>query len=233
MRLLNVQTLYFEEFVGEVGDGIPLYAILSHTWGAEEVSYRDHVDQQSLSKKGYDKINSCCRLADSEGFQYVWIDTCCIDKSLSAELSEAINSMFQWCRDAGICYAYLNDVNSSEEPTTEASSFARSHWFTRGWTLQELLAPAEVVFLGSDWVEIGTKKSLRAAVSRVTRISEKVLDECHWTEYSVAQKMSWAAGRRTTRLEDEAYCLMGLFDVNMPLLYGEGRKAFSRLQQRF
>lgn len=231
MRLLNVETLDFAEFVGEVGDGIPPYAILSHTWGDEEVTYKDHIEQTALLKRGYDKIHSCRRLADSEGFQYIWIDTCCIDKSSSAELSEAINSMFNWYRDAGICYAYLSDVHSSEDPTAETSSFARSRWFSRGWTLQELLAPTEVVFLGSDWVEIGTKKSLRSLVSRITRIDAKVLNECSWSEYSVAQKMSWAAGRRTTRPEDGAYCLMGLFDVNMPLLYGEGHKAFSRLQQ--
>ncbi|KAF4626331.1 hypothetical protein G7Y89_g11828 [Cudoniella acicularis] len=233
MRFINVKTLKFEEFIGEIGNGIPTYAILSHTWGKEEVSYSDYINQQSLqlSKKGYEKILGCCRLAESEGFQYVWIDTCCIDKSSSAELSEAINSMFQWYRDAGICYAYLSDVDSSENPSIEESSFFRSRWFTRGWTLQELLAPAEVVFTGSDWVEIGTKKSLCSAISLITNISENVLDECRWDDYSVAQKMSWASGRQTTRLEDEAYCLMGLFDVNMPLLYGEGRKAFSRLQQ--
>ncbi|KAF8857863.1 HET-domain-containing protein, partial [Acephala macrosclerotiorum] len=231
MRLLNVKTLKFEEFIGEVGDGIPPYAILSHTWGSEEVTYNDHTSQRSQTKEGHKKIRRCCQVAESEGFQYVWIDTCCIDKSSSAELSEAINSMFQWYRDAGICYAYLSDVDSSGDPSKKASSFAQSRWFTRGWTLQELLAPAELVFLASDWVEIGTKRSLCDAVSDITRISKKVLEECRWSEYSVAQKMSWAAGRNTTRLEDEAYCLMGLFDVNMPLLYGEGRKAFSRLQQ--
>lgn len=242
MRLLNVHTFAFEEFVGEVGNGIPPYAILSHTWGPEEVTFKDHAGKglESIDKKGYDKIRGCCRLAESEGFQYVWIDTCCIDKSSSAELSEAINSMFQWYRDAAICYAYLSDVDGSEDPDKCAegsdesgggSSFSRSRWFTRGWTLQELLAPYEVIFLASDWSEIGTKKSLRSVVSRVTHISEKVLQECRWDEYSVAQKMSWAASRQTTRLEDAAYCLMGLFDVNMPLLYGEGRKAFLRLQQ--
>ena len=242
MRLLNVHTFEFEEFIGEVGNGIPPYAILSHTWGSEEVTFKDHTEkgQESNQKKGYDKIRGCCHLAEAEGFQYAWVDTCCIDKSSSAELSEAINSMFQWYRDAAICYAYLDDVDGSEDPTglvdgenqsAGGSSFACSRWFTRGWTLQELLAPSEVIFLAADWSEIGTKKSLRSAVSRVTRISEKVLEQCRWDEYSVAQKMSWAASRQTTRVEDEAYCLMGLFDVNMPLLYGEGRKAFSRLQQ--
>ena len=233
MRLLNTKSLDFEEFqvVGNGGSGNLSYAILSHTWGTEEVSFADHISRQNLSKGGYDKIRGCCKLAESEGFQYVWIDTCCIDKSSSAELSEAINSMFQWYRNAAVCYAYLSDVDSSEIPDKDASSFSRSRWFTRGWTLQELLAPTEVVFLGSDWTEIGTKRSLRATVSRITGISENVLQQGNWSGYSVAQKMSWGAGRQTTRPEDEAYCLMGLFDVNMPLLYGEGRKAFSRLQQ--
>ncbi|KAG8160143.1 hypothetical protein KVR01_009679 [Diaporthe batatas] len=242
MRLLNAHTFEFEEFLGQVGNGIPPYTILSHTWGTDEVTFKDHTERgrDSTHKKGYDKIRGCCRLAVAEGFQYVWIDTCCIDKSSSAELSEAINSMFRWYRDAAICYAYLGDVSGSEDQSEfgdgdnqpdVGSSFARSRWFTRGWTLQELLAPSEVVFLAADWSEIGTKKSLRGAVSHITGISEKVLHECLWDEYSVAQKMSWAASRQTTRLEDEAYCLMGLFDVNMPLLYGEGRKAFSRLQQ--
>ncbi|RYP50462.1 hypothetical protein DL769_010947 [Monosporascus sp. CRB-8-3] len=231
MRLLNVETLQFEEFIGEVGVDIPLYAILSHTWGEEEVSFADHVSRQSWSRKGYEKICGCCRLAKSEGFQYAWIDTCCIDKSSSAELSEAINSMFTWYHDAAVCYVYLNDVEASEDPTALDSSFSRSRWFTRGWTLQELLAPAEVVFLGSNWVEIGTKKSLCASVSRITRISQKVLEDGSWATNSIAEKMSWASGRRTTRVEDEAYCLMGLFNVNMPLLYGEGREAFLRLQQ--
>lgn len=231
MRLLNTRTLKFEEFLGEAGKEIPPYAILSHTWGPEEVSYKDYVDNNGSSKLGYEKIAQFCRLADSEGFNYVWIDTCCIDKSSSAELSEAINSMMRWYRDAIICHAYLSDVDSSEAAVPEDSSFARSRWFTRGWTLQELLAPAEVVFLGSDWKEIGTKKSLRNVVSRITGIDVRALDKGSWLDYSVAQKMSWAARRQTTRPEDEAYCLMGLFDVNMPMLYGEGRKAFYRLQQ--
>ena len=231
MRLVSVETLDFEEFMGEVGNGIPSYAILSHTWDAEEVSYKDYIEQKNLSKKGYSKIRRFSELVISEGFQYFWIDTCCIDKSSSAELSEAINSMFQWYRDADICYAYLSDVESSGDPTAEESSFVRSRWFTRGWTLQELLAPVEVVFLSSDWEEIGTKKSLGPTVSAITGVSARALDERCWPQYSVAQKMSWAAARCTTRPEDGAYCLMGLFGVNMPLLYGEGRRAFLRLQE--
>lgn len=227
MRLINVSTLALEEFVGEA---VPDYAILSHTWEAEEVSLAEYTAQNCQNKKGYEKVKAFCRLARTEGFRYGWVDTCCIDKTSSAELSEAINSMFQWYRDATVCYAYLADVDSAEDAAAKDSSFASSRWFTRGWTLQELLAPVEVVFLGGDWVEIGTKKSLRDAVSAATGIDHGAL-KGSWSGYSVAQKMSWAAGRKTTRLEDEAYCLMGLFDVNLPLLYGEGRKAFSRLQQ--
>jgi len=237
MRLLKTSNLEFEEFASD--DNLPPYAILSHTWGHDEVSFADHVNRNAHQdaarrqppKAGYDKIDGCCKLAESEGFYYVWIDTCCIDKSSSAELSEAINSMFQWYRNAAICYAYLSDVDILEPPSGEMEAFSSSRWFTRGWTLQELLAPAELVFLTSNWAEIGTKTSLATAVSRITRINTKVLREGNWAGYSVGQKMSWAAGRQTTRLEDEAYCLMGLFDVNMPLLYGEGRKAFLRLQQ--
>lgn len=231
MRLLNTRTLEFEEFFGEAGNGIPRYAILSHTWGLEEVSYKDHAKGEGSSKQGWGKVRNCSQLANSEGFDYLWIDACCIDKSSSAELSEAINSMFQWYRGAAVCYAHLSDVPSSEDPALEGSSFFRSRWFTRGWTLQELLAPKELVFVGADWKEIGTKRSLRVAVSRITGIAVQTLDKQSWPEYSTAQKMSWAAGRQTTRLEDEAYCLMGLFNISMPMLYGEGRRAFSRLQQ--
>jgi hypothetical protein len=189
------------------------YAILSHTWGTEEVSFADHIRRQNLSKGGYDKIRSCCKLAESEGLQYVWIDTCCIDKSSSAELSEAINSMFQWYRNAAICYTYLSDVDSLETPDEVASSFSRSRWFNRGWALQELLAPTEVIFLGSNWTEIGTKRSLCATVSRTTGISQNVLKQGNWSGYSVAQKMSWGAGRPLdlkTRHTASWVCLMSI-----------------------
>ena len=232
MRLLNAHTLDLEEFVGEPGNGVPPYAILSHVWGPQEVTFHEMTSDRSalVQREGFQKILGCCAKAKSEGHRFVWIDTCCIDKSCSAELSEAINSMYRWYREATICYAYLHDVPSTENPVVKSSSFWHSRWFTRGWTLQELLAPYEVVFLSDDWREIGSKRSLSKIVSDITKVDERTLIDCTWNHTSVACRMSWASSRNTTRVEDSAYCLMGLFDINMPLIYGEGQKAFSRLQ---
>jgi hypothetical protein len=135
--------------------------------------------------------------------------------------------MFEWYRKAEICYAYLSDVPSAYDNHNEDNSaFRNSSWFTRGWTLQELLAPRWVEFFDHNWVRIGTKSSLESLIQSITNISHL----SNFDEACVAQKMSWASERQTSRLEDQAYCLMGLFEVNMPLLYGEGRKAFLRLQ---
>ncbi|KAK0719153.1 heterokaryon incompatibility protein-domain-containing protein, partial [Lasiosphaeris hirsuta] len=214
----------------------PRYAILSHTWTASELTFQDLTTAfQDLptpgpapaAHPGYPKLRAACALAAREGFEYIWIDTVCIDKTSSAELSEAINSMFAWYQGAAVCYAFLADVGAGGGGT-----LAGSRWFTRGWTLQELIAPAVVVFLDGAWREVGTKSSLVGELAAITGVDEGVLvprgvlDAC-----SVAQRMSWAAGRTTTRVEDGAYSLMGLFDVNMPLLYGEGEKAFLRLQR--
>ncbi|KAK5651822.1 hypothetical protein OQA88_11591 [Cercophora sp. LCS_1] len=235
MRLLSTATEKAHEFFGRKA---PRYAILSHTWGEEEVTFRHLAEPSTYKKlKGYAKIRGSCEVARREGFRWIWIDTCCIDKSSSAELSEAINSMFKWYEDAAVCYAYLPDV-ASPDPST----FSRSRWFTRGWTLQELIAPSVVVFLDSDWEEIGTKTTLVTEIASVTGIDKSVLvppPDTRSGPYSIrtilhgcstAQRMSWAAKRSTTRIEDQAYSLMGIFDVNMPLLYGEGTKAFLRLQ---
>ncbi|RBR17595.1 hypothetical protein FVER53590_25089 [Fusarium verticillioides] len=232
MRLINVETLELESFTGEYGGSIPTYAILSHVWTSEEVSLQQMSGLSPLPEesKGYRKIVDFCAKAKTEGFEYGWIDTCCIDKTSSAELSEAINSMFQWYRKSAACYVYLNDVGSAENPRSSDSRFRKSRWFTRGWTLQELLAPHEVIFLAEDWREIGTKASLSATISDITKIDVATLAKQSWPHVSVAGIMSWASMRQTTRLEDQAYSLMGLFDVNMPLIYGEGPKAFYRLQ---
>jgi hypothetical protein len=213
---------------------LPPYAILSHVWEDEEISFQELTSEGAKLMKGYWKITAACATAAKDGLQYIWIDTCCINKESSAELSEAINSMFLWYGNSRICYAYLADVPSDEDPTSPLSSFVLSKWFTRGWTLQELLAPNKVVFCGRDWINIGTKGSLRDAISVITGIKPEAIvggRSFVFDDIPVAVRMSWAADRHTTRVEDVAYCLMGIFDVNLPLMYGEGRKAFVRLQQ--
>jgi hypothetical protein len=160
---------------------------------------------------------------------YAWIDTCCIDKTCSAELNEAINSMFKWYEQALMCYAFLSDLAPGAELE---EALADCRWFTRGWCLQELLAPNEVIFFDRQWTAVGTRFKLKDLISKITRIDEHVLiDSQRMYELPIARRMSWAARRHTTRVEDQAYCLLGLFEVNMPMLYGEGDRAFLRLQE--
>jgi hypothetical protein len=227
MRLINSATHKLVEFSGV----IPEYAILSHTWEKEELSFHDIQGGNAKNMAGYAKVEGCCLKAQLDCIDYVWIDTCCIDKTSSAELSEAINSMYRWYKEAQVCYAYLADVPSGEALQSADSPFVKSRWFRRGWTLQELIAPSSLVFYGNDWVEIGTKLSLQKLVCAITGIPIDVLKFGDVGEFSVAQRMSWASKRQTTRVEDMAYCLMGLFGVNMPMLYGEGERAFERLQE--
>ncbi|KAK5119389.1 hypothetical protein LTR85_007745 [Meristemomyces frigidus] len=332
MRLLNVYTEKLEEFDNE--SGLPRYVILSHTWGKDEVSYQDILTDPDVSKKdGYRKIRKTCEKATVHGIKYAWIDTCCINKASSAELSEAINSMFRWYSHAEVCYAYLSDVPNPPVQSTElrvsdgidepdylcdscdkligvrykcmscedvdfceqciASGgshghrghrivliprhqdryarlaaapafvgkslsgeatptvadieevtldrvvednlrlFAQSRWFRRGWTLQELLAPHELLFYNEDWVLIGSLDTLLVRVCKATGIDEEVLRRTTpISQLSIATRMSWMAHRATTRPEDKAYSLLGIFNVNLPLLYGEGgERAFFRLQE--
>lgn len=237
MWLLNVWSLQLRSF--ELGDA-PQYAILSHTWGEEEISFQDLTERANdRNKLGWKKILGMCELCKPEppGLNWVWIDTCCIDKASSAELSESINSMFAYYNRSSICIAYLEDVSPhyQDENGGEVSNavFGRSRWFTRGWTLQELIAPVRLAFCSQDWSVIGDKNSLRHLLHSITLIDLEVLiDPCRRDDCSIAQRMSWASKRETTRPEDEAYSLMGIFSVNMPLLYGEGgTRAFLRLQQ--
>ena len=238
MRLLHIYDLRFQEFFDS---DIPPYAILSHRWGKDEVSYQDFLAGRKKDSEGYKKIVACCKYArndknacDSEGgpIQWVWIDTCNIDKSSSAELTEAINSMYRWYKEAVICYAYLKDVTRAEERYITLDRLRKSQWFSRGWTLQELLAPQNVVFLDKDWIRIGDKQLLSKLISHETGIRQEYLHyprHKSFTLIPVAVKMSWASGRATSRIEDRAYSLLGIFDINMPLIYGEGEKAFQRL----
>ncbi|KAI0965750.1 heterokaryon incompatibility protein-domain-containing protein [Xylaria arbuscula] len=227
MWLLNSCTWEMKEFISN--KQAPPYAILSHTWGDEEVSFRQwqYEPMEVVKKKeGFTKINYCCRQAATDGFEWVWIDTCCIDKSSSAELSEAINSMFQWYKNAAVCYAYLCDIVNNSK-----FDLAKARWVTRGWTLQELIAPREVVFYSSVWQKLGTRSKFSAHLAAVTGINEPFLNKKSLNKASIAQRMSWAAKRTTLREEDTTYCLLGIFNVNMPLIYGEGPKAFQRLQE--
>ncbi|KAK1759837.1 heterokaryon incompatibility protein-domain-containing protein [Echria macrotheca] len=245
MRLINTWSLKLEQFFG---DYIPAYAILSHTWGADEVSLQEWlVDHSTIAaKQGCIKIIRACELARSHGHIYLWVDTNCIDKTSSAELSEAINSMFRWYRSADVCYAYLADLPDL--------SFPHSRWFSRGWTLQELLAPGRIEFYDGDWTYRGNRDTLAEQISQATGIStsflsfkytgeryltnekgqfvvHEILNARPLDSASIATRMSWLANRRTTRVEDMAYCMLGIFDINMPLLYGEGIRAFQRLQE--
>ncbi|KAJ9148904.1 Ankyrin [Pleurostoma richardsiae] len=278
MRLLDTSTL---RLVNKHEGDIPAYAILSHTWGGddEEVTFQDIQEASTrrfgqlsalfghhaaLQKAGFAKIRDSARLAESQGYQFIWIDTCCIDKTSSAELSEAINSMFRWYREAAVCYAFLDDVddglqNPFRAPAKEANaagagvdheerdlvqSIRSSRWFTRGWTLQELIAPSNVYFYSRSWNLLGSRLGddmsgplspvarFPELLSEITGIDSDVLAGFVVLEdLSVANRMKWAARRQTTRPEDIAYCLMGIFNVNMPLLYGEGHRAFMRLQE--
>lgn len=303
MRLLNTKTLTLRFFPGKEK---PPYAILSHTWGDDELLFQDISGGltwafeellQDQQKEGLAKVLNSCRLAKANGCDWIWIDTCCIDKSSSAELSEAINSMFRWYAESAICYAYLSDF-------VHGTDFQGSRWWSRGWTLQELIAPRNVEFFDGSWGFIGNRNQLAERIAEISGVDESILRQGHHrrcgyvrhvrlphvfeiigkkvsasgdglhqraslmdgekapvlqeerlptleerlmgcdcqdsftpipplsiqlARVSLSTRMSWASKRRTTREEDISYCLLGLFNVNMPLIYGEGGKAFSRL----
>ncbi|CCX05199.1 Similar to Vegetative incompatibility protein HET-E-1; acc. no. Q00808 [Pyronema omphalodes CBS 100304] len=205
MRVVNTSTLELKD------TAVSEYAILSHVWGQSEVTFQEMLGDPikrppSLTmKSGYRKIKNACAQALRDGFEHIWIDTCCIDKISSAELSEAINSMYLWYRDSTVCYAYLGDA------------FETSKWFERGWTLQELIAPQMLCFMITNGI-----------------LSEKVfvtIQNLSDNGDYIAEKMSWASERVTTRIEDTVYCLMGIFGIHMPILYGQKENAFYRLQR--
>ncbi|KAF1962506.1 HET-domain-containing protein [Byssothecium circinans] len=230
MRLLRLEDGGAISLVEYMTDSPP-YAILYHTWGADnqEVTLKEMIDGTATDKIGYDKIRRCGEQAARDGLDYFWVDTCCIDKSSSAELSEAINSMFQYYQEAEVCYVYLADV---EHEHWNHAAFSNSRWFTRGWTLQELLAPQTVKFFEKNWAFLGHRLDLAKPLMRGTRISLDVLTgRQKLQDESIATRMSWAAHRQTKRPEDMAYCLLGIFQVNLPLIYGEGMRAFWRLQE--
>lgn len=222
-------------------DKRPPYAILSHTWAAddsEEVTRAEVETSDGQKKPGYEKIRFCAEQARKDGISHCWVDTCCIDKTNLVELSEAITSMYRWYQDAVKCYVYLPDVSCLPQASRGDAyalwwpQFQASKWFTRGWTLQELLAPTTVEFYSSEGVLLGDKKTLARQIHQITSIPVDALQDSSLAQFSVSERMRWAEMRRTKKPEDRAYSLLGIFDVSISVIYGEGeKKAFRRLQR--
>ncbi|KAH6707609.1 hypothetical protein BKA61DRAFT_420165, partial [Leptodontidium sp. MPI-SDFR-AT-0119] len=239
MRFLEANNDGGFSLTEDLGEKIPRYAILSHRWEAEEVTFKDLIDGTGKNKAGYKKIRFCGEQAGRDGIQYFWVDTCCIDKTNNTELAEAINSMFCWYRDAAKCYVYLSDVPGSTSNTDNKShlvpwepAFRESKWFTRGWTLQELLAPTSVEFFSRYDERLGDKENLKRHIHEITGIPISALEGIPLSQFGVDERLSWAKNRQTTREEDKAYSLLGMFGIYLPLIYGEGREhAFKRLRQ--
>jgi hypothetical protein len=231
MRLLKRSLNGELELISFTDDKPPPYAILSHTWTeSREVTYSELVSGTGKEKTGYSKIRFCADRAAQDGLQYSWVDTCCINKSTVQELQTAINSMFRWYQGACKCYVYLLDVqvpaeviNAQDFRITWVEAFRRSQWFTRGWTLQELIASPTVEFFSKDGTQLGTKISLEQEIHEITGVPISALrGQQALSEFSVTERMSWVAGRTTTFKEDKVYCMLGIFDVFLPLIYGEG-----------
>jgi hypothetical protein len=241
MRLLKYKENREPEIISFDDDTTPPpYAILSHTWGgdADELTFTDIVSGNGTAKHGYNKIRFCGDQAQQDGLQYFWVDTCCIDKTDKAELSHAIQSMFIWYQNATKCYVYLSDVSTRKrkfidtqhKECTWEPAFRSSRWFTRGWTLQELLAPSVVEFFSQEWDTLGDKTSLGPLIRRITGISQDVLNGLPLSQSSINERLRWTEGRETKQEEDRAYSLLGIFDVELAPMYGEGASAaFTRL----
>jgi hypothetical protein len=239
MRLLHLESgnlSLTEDYI----EHVPPYAILSHTWGkdTEEVTFDDFKAGNYTNKTGYTKIRFCGEQAARDRLQYFWVDTCCIDKSNHTELSEAINSMFRWYQGAVKCYVYLSDVSTRSDTNKLFSrslwepEFRHSRWFTRAWTLQELIAPRSVEFFSQKDERLGDKGSLESLLHEITGIPVEILQGKPLIELTIKERMLWVAKRTAKRKEDEAYSLLGIFDLHMPLIYGEGREnAFIRLER--
>jgi hypothetical protein len=240
MRLLKIaddDSFILKQFVETQA---PPYAILSHTWGTgkdDEVTYQDIIAKTGKSKPGFKKLEFCSTQAKADGLHYFWVDTCCIDKASSAELTQSLNSMYRWYKNAARCYVYLSDVSLRTQDGVSShieweSAFCSSRWFKRGWTLQELLAPCIVVFYSKDGVRLGNKKTLQQQITTITRIPAEALCGQSLSTFSVEERLLWAEKRQTTAEEDKAYCLLGIFEVSLPVIYGEGHlRAMTRLDR--
>ena len=258
IRLLNVKNFQFREY--DEGN-LPAYAILSHVWYNEEKKIELVYDSfESLPRnangvpqcpkdqnyaKSHDKIMKTCqetrKLGEGSGkrVDFVWIDSICIDKRNAGERDRAIRSMWRFYGDAACCIVWLQDVEWSKNNKPRVDqAFENARWFSRGWTLQELIAPKIVYFFNRSWDLLGTKWSLAAEITSRTRIERKFLKPEKARSATIAQRLSWAAGRNTTEPEDRVYSLFGLFNVDIEVKYGgpnpreeRYRTAFSLMQK--
>ncbi|KAI6007493.1 hypothetical protein EDC04DRAFT_2611339 [Pisolithus marmoratus] len=221
MYLLNVATQQLEDI-----HELRPYAILSHALQAGETVYFHQVGTESVRMQpGYEKVETCCEPARQGGLKYIWTDTCCANANNSAAYTETTTLAYTWYQQAHVCYTYLDDVDGSEDSREKHSTFKRSRWFRLTWTLGELSAPKHVLLrerLDNDRNEGRPFECIhRDALEYPERVP------C----FSIATRMSWARGRTSTKHEDRVYALMGLFGVNLPILYGEGEtRTFLKLQ---
>ncbi|QIX01517.1 hypothetical protein AMS68_007034 [Peltaster fructicola] len=233
MRLLNTTSFKFEWMVRETCE----YAILSHRWIEEEVGDEitfatlEHAKTNGPTSRqaaSWSKMEKACEQARNDRLKYIWIDTICIDKNDIQELGRSLNSMFDWYARAKICYVYLQDAKRTIQ---RAGTNYYSEWFERGWTLQELLAPSEMVFYDMDWCRLGTRTELAPHLSNASKIDVDYLKRPgSFREASVATKMSWMAGRSTKYVEDITFSMLGILNVKLPYIPAEGAQAFFRLQ---
>ncbi|KAG9200689.1 hypothetical protein G6514_006708 [Epicoccum nigrum] len=238
MRLLHYDSegdlVLTDDLVDE--GSLPAYAILSHTWvEEEEVTFQELKAGTGMAKPGYRKIEYCGQQARRDGLRYYWVDTCCIDKTNTAEYRHAVKSMYRWYQSAKVCYVYLADVSTERceaEKESWQCAFAASRWFTRGWTLQELLAPSNLQFYSSEWTGLGDKASLQLEIHRITAVPLAVLNGALLSDYSVEERLQWGSTRQTKLEEDRVYSMEGFFGIDLAPIYGIGyQEAFRRLQE--
>lgn len=245
MRFLQVDGHDKVALTEDLDNNLPPYAILSHTWGADgdEVTFDDLTLQSYHSKPGYSKIRFCSNQAKKDNLENFWVDTCCINKKDQNEFSKSINSMFRWYRNAERCYVYLSDVshypdnnhrNGDSEPKRSwKPDFRKSRWFTRGWTLQELIAPPSVEFFSREGERLGNKETLEQLIAEITGLPITALRGTPLSRFTLDERIKWSAKRNTKNAEDKVYCLFGIFNIYLPVFYGEGEKALERLKEEF
>ncbi|KAJ1323666.1 HET domain-containing protein [Microdochium nivale] len=224
MRLLEIDHMGGIGFTPDLPETVlPPYAILSHTWDhGHEVTYDDMLAGTGHSKRGWRKIRFCERQAPQDSLSHFWVDSCCIDKANHGEMHGALGAMFAWYRDAHVCYVYLTDVK-----TTAESDLLRSRWWTRGWTLQELLAPRDVRFFARGGQYLGDKATLEDVIRRRTGIPAAALRGAPFDSFTIEEQLSWLGNRQTTYPEDLYNCLVGILGDSLARRYeGARRRAF-------